>query len=808
MYMKKVIGVAAVIMVIMAIVLIAFSSTVSAYAIERTFTKEGGVLYYEGTLPRDANHESTGISVYEGEAIHFENASTGCQVDVIVSGPYDDDGDTRSGCRNYLVEAGKPWDSSGMKTLYFFKVVEMNDPDVGCWFGLEKHSFSLELEKEKVREGENFTLHMKKNNKERGVMKLTVEDNEGFSIMNVNGIDIYELLVAYGEYKDFIGFADTQNPVEGISFEDGKLIFDTTKLGMKEGKYEIILEDYATEVEKKVDIKVEKRYLKVECDDKVMKGDDIIMVIRSSFCEEKVNVTVGDFYRKLLTLDKEGKKKVKISTEDMDYGMYKITIEVCGLKETKYVTIKKGKARLEEVPASATVGDIVHIEGASDFGDFAVFLVDSIFKGEIRISEKWREKVFEWNWDTRGELEGGREIEVFILREHVPLSIGDNISKNWQKKEGVDAAASIFLFPPMLRMTVHKHIAAGDDVVISGKTTGTDRVYIIAINKEGDVVSPPDGIARATPVEESKWEENIGELDSRNYTVISLHKGKDGRTNAIENGKWAAGGENKTLEERVAILMDAIRSTGSDDLFALFNFTVEPSYVSFNPIENVTIGEPLEITGKTNREPGTKIGIWTIEGPTMLPPVITEVEWLAADQGMFTATIDTYDAVPGIYTLKAEDGDLNMDTATVEIRVSPPRTPEVSISTDKKEYSPSDAIKTTIRLSNPTDSAQNMLFEWHFIRDYNNGTEIEQTTINLSANYDQTSTTSIPVEDWGNKSFCGCYIVSLTNMTTNNVVSVDSASWIYLPSAECKSKTAAEITKEIKKGVEGVELPI
>jgi hypothetical protein len=353
-------------------------------------------------------------------------------------------------------------------------------------------------------------------------------------------------------------------------------------------------------------------------------------------------------------------------------------------------------------------------------------------------------------------------------------------------------------------MTVPKRIAESDDMVISGEATGTDHVYIIVMNYKGEVMFPAGGIAKATAVEDEEWEENIGEFDSGRYAVIALYEGKDGITDAIKNCKWAAGGENKTLEERVAILMDAIQSAGSDDLFVLFNFTVEPSYVSFNPIENVTIGEPLEITGKTNREPGTKIGIWTIEGPIMLPPVITEVEWPTADQGVLSATIDTSDAVSGSYTLKADDGEGNTDTATVEIREPTliPPAPEVSISTDKKEYSPGDVINTTIRLSNPAGSAQNMLFKWYFIRDYNNWTKIEQRTVNLSANSDQTSTAPIPVDDWENESFCGCYIVSLTNTTTNNVVSVDSASWIYLPSAECKSKTSAEIAKEI----EGVEL--
>ncbi|NQE06690.1 Cell surface glycoprotein [ANME-1 cluster archaeon GoMg1] len=806
MYMKKVIGVAAVIMVIMAIVLIAFSSMVSAYAVERTFDEEGGEMTYNGTCPTKVDKDPIKISAYEGEKIKFAN-ETNVSVAVTVSGPYRRDGDCVSGCADYFVRAGESWNSGSMKTGYFFKVCDAEGD--GCWFSVDKQSFRLKLvdDIDKVREKESFDLTLKTNNKKGGFMKLTIEDNEGYSIMNANGIDIYEVLVNYTQREFTSDPVDAEgNPVDGIKHDaEGKLVFNTAQLDMRKGRYEIILEDYATEVEKTVDIRVEKWYLEMECSEEVVKGwEDIVITIHSSFYEKEVNITVEGILgweEKTLTLDDEGKKRVRIPTKNVDYGRYKVTVKLSefpACAETRYVLIKKGKTSLE-VPETATVGDIVYIDGTSDYGYLAVFVIDEVYKSDAAIVDD----KFEWYWETSGELEGGREIEVFILNDRPSkISIGDYVSKDWQREEGVDATASISLFPPMLRMTVPKRIAESDDVVISGEATGTDRVYIIAINKEGDVVFPPDGIARATPVEEEEWEENIGELDSGNYTVISLHKGKDGRTNAIENGKWAAGGENKTLEERVAILMDAIQSAGRDDLFVLFNFTIEASYVSFNPIENITIGGPLEITGKTNREPGTKIGIWTVEGPAMLPPVITEVEWPTADQGMFTATIDTYDAVPGIYTLKAEDGDLNTDTATVEIRVPPPLAPEISISTDKKEYSPSDVIKTTIRLSNPTGSTQNMLFKWYFIRDHNNGTKIEQKAINLPANDDQTSTTSIPVDEWGNESFCGCYIVSLTNTTTNNVVSVDSASWIYLPSAECKSKTSAEIAKEI----EGVEL--
>jgi hypothetical protein len=109
---------------------------------------------------------------------------------------------------------------------------------------------------------------------------------------------------------------------------------------------------------------------------------------------------------------------------------------------------------------------------------------------------------------------------------------------------------------------------------------------------------------------------------------------------------------------------------------------------------------------------------------------------------------------------------------------------EVSISTDKKEYSPGDMITTTIHLSNPTGNAQNMLFKWYFgIPDHNSWTRIEQKMVNLSANYDQTSMISIPVGDMGNECFCGCYVISLTNPTTKKVVSTGSTTWVYTPSA-------------------------
>jgi len=164
MRMKKVIGVAAVIMVIMAIVLIAFSSTVSAKAVDRTFDKESGEITYNGACPTKADSDPIKISAYEGEKIYFVN-ETNVSVAVTVSGPYKSDGDSVSGCADYSVKKNESWDSEGMKTGYFFKVYNTST-DCGCWFGVDKHSFSLKLvdDIDKVQEKENFTLTRLSNN--------------------------------------------------------------------------------------------------------------------------------------------------------------------------------------------------------------------------------------------------------------------------------------------------------------------------------------------------------------------------------------------------------------------------------------------------------------------------------------------------------------------------------------------------------------------------------------------------------------------------------------------------------------------
>jgi hypothetical protein len=649
--MKNIFAFAAVITAVaMAIVLIASTSLVSASAVGRTYDGVGGMLTYEGELPRDANHESRSIPVYEGEDIRFKNV-VGDYIDVIVSGAYEGDADKRSGCMDYPVKANKSWDSSGMKTGYFFKVVEEGtEPEIGCWFSLEKQSFSLKLEKDKVQEKESFDLSLKTNNKEQGMMELTIEDKDGYSIMNDNAQDIYEVLVHYSGREFDSDPVDAEGePVCGIVHDaDGKLVFNTSLLNMNEGKYSIILKDHATEVKEDVAIKVEKIYLEVACDDAVLKGKDIVIVIESSFYEEEVNVKVGTFYNKSLTFDEEGKKKVKIPTDDLDYGRYKVTVTAHGMWDTKYVTIKKCETSIE-VQDDAIVGDIVPIDGTSESGDSAIFVIDNVFEGEATITDD----AFKWDWDTSGELDGYRGIEVFILSESAKnqVSIGDPVSDDWQREEGVDASASIILFTPSFSMTVSKSIAKGDPLVINGTASGTDHVYIIVFNYKGKVMYPP-GVrgneipATRTPVDDSVWTETIDKLDSGDYVVFALNEGEDGVTEAIRDGKWVIGGECKTMEQRVAILMDDVTTAGSDDLYELAYFSVTMPGVRLTVPETVEIGDPVTVKVDTNVKDAVAAFVSLLSNADIIDETTVKVQ-----NGRGDASFNTNALQPGKYVV-------------------------------------------------------------------------------------------------------------------------------------------------------------
>ena len=220
---KNIFAAAVFITVVMAIVLVAFSSSASASLCNRTFTPTGGVINYSGGFasggdPEDEDAKDI-LLVYNwksgdetgGEEITFFNFTNGGSfANVWVEGPYTKPGKQYSGydLDTDSVPDGYVWDAEGKKTSGYYKV--WDDDSNGGWFQIVEHDFKLELEKKKVQEGNIFSLEIKSNDRKQGVMKLTIEDDDGYSITNANRTDIYKIGVEYGGEKgrDFIKFVN------------------------------------------------------------------------------------------------------------------------------------------------------------------------------------------------------------------------------------------------------------------------------------------------------------------------------------------------------------------------------------------------------------------------------------------------------------------------------------------------------------------------------------------------------------------------------------------------------------------------
>jgi hypothetical protein len=105
-----------------------------------------------------------------------------------------------------------------------------------------------------------------------------------------------------------------------------------------------------------------------------------------------------------------------------------------------------------------------------------------------------------------------------------------------------------------------------------------------------------------------------------------------------------------------------------DDLLWYSTITVElPEVNLLNPIEDIRIGDNLIVTGTCNKD-GSVILI-TVEGPVELCPQAVTIE-----NGEFKAVFDTCDAVVGTYIIRADDGDGNIDSITVDIYGKPSET--------------------------------------------------------------------------------------------------------------------------------------
>ena len=165
----------------------------------------------------------------------------------------------------------------------------------------------------------------------------------------------------------------------------------------------------------------------------------------------------------------------------------------------------------------------------------------------------------------------------------------------------------------------------------------------------------------------------------------------------------------------------------------------------------------------------------------------------------------------GTYNLQVNATDIygNSNTSvSIPLTVLPviPSEPTVAISTDKTEYQPGDTMDVTLNLSNPTGTAQNVLFTWYFgIPAYPYWTPIvPPTAVTLPAGADYSMPIPLGIGNWGGADFDAVWFVALLDPATYDIIDYDTADWSYVwpygDSGERES-TPANISEEIEKEI-------
>jgi len=409
----------------------------------------------------------------------------------------------------------------------------------------------------------------------------------------------------------------------------------------------------------------------------------------------------------------------------LDKGTFNIRVDNVAGTESDDVDMTVRKVGvIFDVPSSVEIGEEITIKGTVTAGDYLDVAIDDLIGGRTADPDFNDITVtageIEVDWNTNGYTAGTYTIEGFI--ENDVLTQASTAAQ--VRAVDDDGHASIRLVAPGLTAELTRNVMArGDEIRVEGTATGVDEVDIAIIGPDGCTAPAPyiieNGLefTTGTVTEDNTFEEDVdipGGADTGRYMMEVLIPGRDGEyafviVPALEAGELDGIDDplnrfdGKNQGQVLAMIKDGtIDRAGSDDILVSFTFSVESPSVRLNPVESVAVGDPLEITGTTNREPGTTITITTLEGPTDLPAAMVEVEWPTKDEGVFNATIDTTDAVPGTYIIEADDGDGNTDTIDVEILTAVPVVEPTVTPTVTPTATPTPTPTPTVTVPTPT----------------------------------------------------------------------------------------------------------
>jgi PGF-CTERM protein len=358
------------------------------------------------------------------------------------------------------------------------------------------------------------------------------------------------------------------------------------------------------------------------------------------------------------------------------------------------------KAITFDIPASAVIGQKLTIKGTANTGTYVTVAVDGWVYSDLDRLVIDSNKQFSKEIDTSSSTGAGAAFRTpgsVRLKAYIDRAKAASYPNPIGTAETDDGSVAILMSRGDLTAELSTPVVAqDDDFTISGTAKGTKSVDIVIVSPKGAGGTKIDGAGKAAltlcpekgqvgiymataSVSETDFtftkKISVGEdVDTGTYAILALSPGSDGLYgkagfDSLELAlcEYTIGG--RTQSELWAIIEDIADPKLSDDLPYFLYVKVEAAYVRLDPLKSVGVGEPLVVTGTSNRKEGFAIVV-TAKGPKELTPQTVKVA-----EGKFSATFDTTDAPVGTYSVKADDGDGHTDEATVEIVTAVPTAP-------------------------------------------------------------------------------------------------------------------------------------
>ncbi|RCV65296.1 hypothetical protein C5S53_04450 [Methanophagales archaeon] len=386
------------------------------------------------------------------------------------------------------------------------------------------------------------------------------------------------------------------------------------------------------------------------------------------------------------TIDSDGVRSYAL--EFTDSGSYTIRVDLTGPKEVGGIPNKRvgdydtvditvlEKEVAFDMPDVVVIGEKIRIQGTATSGTYVSVYVNDTLHPKL----------------TNIVIENGefsKEVKTTDVGMDVPGSVRLKAWINCKKaageerpKRSPDGKDAILLTKPTLTAELSADaVALEDDFTVFCTAQGATEVTILSVSPEGgsgnsliDKGAKGLSLGRAsvstTDYTYSKKMTVQEDADLGYYDIYVLCTGMDGVGGITGEEDLEAALDVRynitslttgiintmTQEEIHDILSDLANTAGSDDLMWEGWLKVERPYVWLEPIEAVAVGDPLIVTGASNRQQGYLVVV-TCKGPVELCPHIVKI-----DDGAFWCVFDTTDAVTGTYIVEADD--LTGDGAT------------------------------------------------------------------------------------------------------------------------------------------------